>query len=62
VLLASEAGAELQKSARELYALSKGEEVASATRSLTAVKELTEQVSSFVRAAALLACAQTKSM
>ena len=43
-LLASEAGAELQKQARELFELTEGEEVASAARSLTAVKDITEQV------------------
>jgi hypothetical protein len=44
VLLESEAGAELQKSARELFELAKGEDVVAATNSLAAVNEIAKQV------------------
>jgi hypothetical protein len=44
VLLESEAGAELQKSARDLFELAKGGDVAAATNSLAAVTEIAKQV------------------
>jgi hypothetical protein len=44
ILLESEAGAELQKSARDLFELAKGGDVAAATNSLAAVTEIAKQV------------------
>jgi len=44
ILLKSEAGAELQKSARDLFELAKGEDVAAAINSLAPVTEIVKQV------------------
>jgi hypothetical protein len=44
MLLESEAGAELQKSARELFELANGEDFVAATNSLAAVNEIAKQV------------------